>query len=309
MFESQTLPQPGNVPCVPLQYTTTSGMFRVVGDEASLFFIPGNDRLVVTFDNLASIDEPYPRLPWLARHVVEPGYSLLGIQSHAKDWFRQEDAPNMIRELQDQGFFAEFQKIVFIGASMGGFGALNFAPLVPRARVLAFSPQSSMNKTVAPFEGRFTWAVRNSNWDGMPFLDAAAAIPYLPSATIVYDPFVPEDRMHAQRLAGPRVEQCKLGHASHEAVRLVIKAGAMADAVRQFTEKGHLGSPEFWQKMRDRRAQRKWCRALVTAARNSHPRLTLDAAEGLFQKRNYLFAKQARDDILREFPELLQRSD
>ncbi len=278
-------------------------------DQAFLFYIPGNDRLIVSFDNLASIDEPYPRLPWLVRHVAETGYSLLGVQSHAKDWFRQNDAPHMISKLQDQGFFLDFEKIVFTGASMGGFGALNFAPLVPRARVLAFSPQSSMNKTVAPFEARFPWAVRNSNWEGMPFLDAAAAIPYLPSATIVYDPFVPEDRMHAQRLSGPNVELCKLGHASHEAVRLVIKAGAMADVLRQFTENGYVGNQAFWRQMRNRREQRKWCRALISASRNSHPRLTLDAAEGLFQKQNYLFAKHARDEILRENPELPNNSE
>lgn len=298
---------PAQVPVIGLAEARPGAPFRVVGDTAYLFFTPGNDRLIVSFDNLASIDEPYPRLPWLFRHVRAAGYSLLGVQSHAKDWFRQESAPAMIRTLQERGFFSEFSRVVFTGASMGGFGALNFAQLVPGASVLAFSPQSTMHRQIAPFERRYPWAVRNSNWETPQFLDAAEAVPNLPHATILFDPHVAEDRLHAQRLAAPHVQRLWLSFSGHEAVRTVVKAGTMPATLAEFAETGRLGST-FWQLMRARRTQRKWRRALIEAAQERHPYLTLRAAEALLCEEDYLFAHRARKAILAKFPDLAQRA-
>jgi dienelactone hydrolase len=297
------LPDPGQVPIIGLPEADPGAAFRVVGDTAYLFFTPGSDRLIVSFDNLASIDEPYPRLPWLYRHVRELGYSLLGVQSHAKDWFRQDTAPAMIRLLREQDFFTNFSRIVFTGASMGGFGALNFAPLVPGASVLAFSPQTTMQRQIVPFEQRFPWAVRNSNWEAMPFLDAAAAVPYLQHATVLFDPFVPEDKYHAERLAAPHVQMVRLAFATHEAVRTVVRSGAMPTALHEFAETGALGQ-KFWKEMRERRTQRKWRRILIETAQERHPRLTLRAAEALLREQDYVFARRARDAILGKHPEL-----
>jgi hypothetical protein len=281
--------------------------FRVVADTAYLWFEPRGDVLLVAFDNLATLDEPYPRLPWLHRQAGELGYSLLGVQSHAKDWFRQETAPGHIRSLAEGGFFRGFSRVVFTGASMGGFAALNFAPLVPGAAVLAFSPQSTMSRKIAPFERRFPWAVRNSDWERPEYLDAAEAVQQIDNAAILFDPFVPEDKAHAARLAGPGVQMVRLGHATHEAVRVVIKSGALELALREFAETGQLGH-RFWQQMRKRRTVRKWARSLVDAAMHSgHPKLTLGAAQVLIDQDNYLFALKARDEILSEYPEIEAR--
>ncbi|MCX8509859.1 MAG: hypothetical protein ORN49_13450, partial [Rhodobacteraceae bacterium] len=134
--------------------------FQITGPEANLWFERRSDVLIVSFDNLATIDEGWPRGPWLDRRLAEEGYSVLGVQSFAKDWFRQTTAPRLLRALEETGFFRAFRKVIFMGASMGGFAALNFAPLVEGARVLAFSPQSTMNKVIAPFEQRFPFSVR-----------------------------------------------------------------------------------------------------------------------------------------------------
>ncbi|NJM83644.1 MAG: hypothetical protein HC844_15290 [Tabrizicola sp.] len=217
--------------------------FLVRGTHGNLWFEGGSDVLLVTFDNLATIDEGWPRGPWLGYRLGPLGHSLLGVQSHAKDWFRQPDAPAMLRGLEEGGFFRRFRRVVMIGASMGAFAALNFAPLIPEARVLAFSPQSTMNKVIAPFEARFPFAVRKSNWEGMPFLDAAAAIPYVRKVALLYDPFVPEDRAHAARLSGPNVQLLRVGHSTHEAVRVVIKSGALLPLVEALVAGDDIGRP------------------------------------------------------------------
>lgn len=257
--------------------------FLIQGEHAKLWFEGQSDTLVVSFDNLATIDEGWPRPPWAWKRLAPMGHSVLGVQSHAKDWFRQPTAPTLIRALEERGFFRRFRRVVLTGASMGGFAALNFAPLIPEARVLAFSPQSTMNKVIAPFEARFPFAVRKSNWEGMPFLDAAAAIPYIRRAVVLYDPFVPEDRAHAARLAGPNVQLLRVPFCTHEAIRVVLKSGTFSLLVNALIDGDHIGH-DFWQTFRTRREVTKWQRALLatTAARGRH-RLVIRAAEAMLR--------------------------
>lgn len=253
--------------------------FLIRRDHASLWFEGRTDVLIMAFDNLATIDEGWPRLPWAWRRLEPLGHSVLGVQSHAKDWFRQPDAPAMIRALEEQGFFRRFRRVVLTGASMGGFAALNFAPLIPEARVLAFSAQSTMNKGIAPFEARFPFAVKRSNWEGMPFLDAAAAIPYIRRVALVYDPMVPEDRQHAMRMAGPNVQLVRAPFCTHEAIRVVLKTDTFAPLIQAMVDDRPIAHA-FWQAFRARRTNTKWQRALLAAATGrGRPRLVIRAAE------------------------------
>jgi hypothetical protein len=266
-----------------LDQAATADRFLIMGDHANLWFEAGSDVLVIPFDNLATIDEGWPRGPWLHHRLAAMGHSILGVQSHAKDWFRQPTAPALLRGLEERGFFRRFRRVILTGASMGGFAALNFAPLIPEARVLAFSAQSTMNKVIAPFEARFPFAVRKSNWEGMPFLDAAAAIPYIRKVVLLYDPFSPEDRAHAARLAGPNVQLLRAPHCTHEAIRVVLKSGALPGLITDLAQGDNIG-PGFWATFRARKAVPKWQRALLahTAARG-RPALTLRAADAILR--------------------------
>lgn len=270
-------------PELDLDAAALADRFLIRRDHASLWFEGRSDVLILSFDNLATIDEGWPRAPWAWRRLEPMGHSVLGVQSHAKDWFRQPDAPAMLRALEERGFFRRFRRVVLTGASMGGFAALNFAPLIPEARVLAFSAQSTMNKVIAPFEARFPYAVKRSNWEGMPFLDAAAAIPYIRRVALVYDPMVPEDRKHAMRMAGPNVQLLRAPFCTHEAIRVVLKTGTFQPLVQAMVEDAPIGQ-EFWQPFRARRANTKWQRALLAAAANKgRPRLVIRAADRLLQ--------------------------
>lgn len=247
---------------------------------------------------------PYPRLPWMHSRVKDLGYSLLGVQSFRKDWFRHETSPAQIRGLEERGFFKKYDRIVFMGASMGAFAALNFAPLVPDAWVLAFSPQSTMNKVIAPFENRFQYAVKRSNWEGMPFLDAAAAVPYIRRAALFYDPYEPIDKAHAERLRGDNVQMLACGNSTHQAIRQVVKSDALPEMMQEFAETGKLGLA-FWKRMRTRKALRPYRRALIeTLKRRNHPKLLLRACNFMLAEKDYKFAREARLQVLEVHPEL-----
>lgn len=267
-MDAADLPLPLDVPPeVALDEAATAERFLIRGEHANLWFEGQGDALVVSFDNLATIDEGWPRGPWAWKRLEPLGHSVLGVQSHAKDWFRQPTAPALLRGLEEQGFFRRFRRVLLTGASMGGFAALNFAPLIPEARVLAFSPQTTMNKVIAPYEARFPYSVKRSNWVGMPFLDAAAAVPYIRRAVVLYDPFVPEDRAHAARLAGPNVQFLRIPFATHEAIRVVLKTGTFPLLINRLIEADDVG-PDFWRVYRARREVTKWQRALLGTASN-----------------------------------------
>jgi len=270
-------------PAMGPDQAATADRFLVRGAHADLWFEGRSDVLVVSFDNLATIDEGWPRMPWAWTRLDPMGHSVLGVQSHAKDWFRQPTAPELLGALERRGFFRRFRRVVLTGASMGGFAALNFAPLIPGARALAFSPQSTMNRTIAPFEARFPFAVRRSNWEGQPFLDAAAAMPYIRRALVVFDPFVPEDKAHAARLAGANVQLLRVPFCTHEAIRVVLKSAAFAPLITALVEGDAAGRP-FWQAFRARRSVPKWQRALLAeAARRGRHRLVIRAAEAMLR--------------------------
>ncbi|WP_136645686.1 S9 family peptidase [Tabrizicola sp. YIM 78059] len=266
-----------------------SHRFRVLRDRAALWFEPGDRALIVTFDNLATIDHPYPRSPWLKNLVQDLGFALLGVQSFAKDWYRNPDAVPLVRQLEADGFFARFDRVVFIGASMGAFAAINMATLVPGVSVIALSPQSTMSRKIAPFEGRFGWAVKRSDWTTPHFLDAAETVRRLDRVVVLFDGRVNEDRLHAARLAGPNVQMLRIDHTTHEAVRVVLKCGALGHLIAGVAERGQPG-PEFWQAMRNRRTVRKWARAFfeqVTA--EGHPARIRAAGAALLRQDDYLF--------------------
>jgi pimeloyl-ACP methyl ester carboxylesterase len=293
-------------PQMGLDAAAKADHFLITGDHANLWFAPRrSDTLLITFDNLATIDEGWPRGPWLSRRLEPLGHSILGVQSHAKDWFRQPTAPDLLRGLEARGFFRRFSRVVMIGASMGGFAALNFAPLIPEARVLAFSPQSTMNKDIAPFEARFPFAVRKSNWKGMPFLDAAAAIPYIRKVALVYDPFVPEDATHAARMAGPNVQLLPAPFCTHEAIRVVIKSGALLGLVQEMVAGDAVSA--FWRSFRARKSVPKWQKSLLGhAVQRGHLRLAVQAADAILRAgeglpaEELVFARRVRREALKQ---------
>jgi len=271
--------------------------FRILAPKAALWFEPGNGQLIVSFDNLATVDEPYPRPPWLLARLQAEGYAVLGVQTFAKDWYRNPDAAPLIQTLAATGFFKAFDQVVFIGASMGAFAAINLATLVPGASVIAFSPQSTMSTRIALFERRFGWAVRKSDWTTPAFLDARDAVPDVAQIVLLYDGRVAEDLAHARRLTAPNVQLLRIDHCTHEAIRVILKCGALPPLLAGVMQTGRAG-PAFWQAMRTRRTVRKWARAMMEAVvADARPARIHATATALLRQDDYLFAQTALRDL------------
>ncbi len=260
---------------------------EAVGRDAFLLSAPlvdawfeqRSDVLLVTFDNLASVGQYSPPQPWLHRRAEVAGLSILGLIARRKDWYRNADTPALLGALRDAGLFRPFRRVVFAGASMGGYAALAYSALVPGSVVLAFSPQTSLSPEVVPFERRFPYGARRWDWSDPAFLDAAEVA--ASEVWLAYDPFVPEDRAHALRVMGPGVRHLRLGHLGHRAIRQINALGLLDGMIRDLAE-GRFDGAAFARAFRARRGLPGWQRALLAEAeRRGHPRLALAAAEAI----------------------------
>ncbi len=244
--------------------------FLLRGGLVDAWFERRSDVLLVTFDNLASVAEYDPPQPWLHVRAGRAGYSILGLIAHRKDWYRNADAPALLGALRDAGLFGQFRRVVFAGASMGGYAALTYAPFAPGCRVLAFSPQTTLSRRVAPFERRFPYGFRKWDWDSPDFLDAVEGAGAASEIRLVYDPFDPADRAHAARLSHlSSVRHMCCGHFGHRTIRMIDAAGAL-DMLITGAGQDTFDARPFWQALRARRGLRRWRLAVRKAveARN-----------------------------------------
>lgn len=269
--------------------------FWVPGTDCDLVATLRSETLLVTFDNLGSINErpaerPWPA--WMERRAAARNFSILGVQSHHKDWYRNAEAPAQIAELQAQGFFDQFRSIVFTGASMGGFAALSFAGLVPGAKVLAFSPQSTLNREIAPFERRYPYPYRKFDWERPEYLDAADHAGAISSGLIFYDPKVREDKLHAARLRAPGLTEVRIPFAGHTLIRVLAKAGALDYLISSYPVSGRADAT-FFRLLRNKRANKAWAKPFLAAAlARGHGSLALRACKVLHREHGHPFARR-----------------
>jgi hypothetical protein len=181
-----------------------NGWFHKWTHHAASFVDRGTAQLVVSFDNLSDAGNPYPDVvPWAEKFVRENGWSHLGIYARGPSWYRDPDLIAHLEKLRDEGFFARFDRVAFVGTSMGAFAALTFSSFAPGATVVALSPQSTLDTNLVPWETRFHKGMRQ-DWT-LPNSDAANQLDDVGTAYVVYDPFMTQDKQHVMRLPQDRL--------------------------------------------------------------------------------------------------------
>lgn len=238
--------------------------------------VPGADRLVVTFDNLAATRDPVRQI-WGSRVLAQAGWSVMGVMIRRKDWFRHASLLDAFDMLRDSGFFRRHAHVSMYGASMGAYGALTFAPAAPGCTVVAFAPQTTLAPEIAPFEWRYRLGRALGDWTDPRYLDAAEGVHAAGRAYVFHDPFQPEDRLHAARLTGPTVTHLRLPHAGHKLPPALLRMGILKDVALQAL-RGELTEAGFARAWRARRRHAGWRDDLLARAESQgHARLVLAA--------------------------------
>ena len=139
------------------------------------------------------------------------GWSSLSVMSDGQSWFRDREVYAYFDDLIDDGFFEEFDNVVFYGAGPCGYAAAAYSIAAPGARVLALQPQATLDPRVAEWDERFIRQRRldfTSRYGYAPdMIDAAQ------EAFVIYDPEELEDAMHAALFTRPNVHKLRLRHA------------------------------------------------------------------------------------------------
>lgn len=264
------------------------------------FFVYRGDTLIVGFDEKGAIDRPAPTYPWAFQAVKKTGHSHLAIvMTGANDWFRHPDLAQFFNELRGLGFFDCFKRVVFYGASMGGYGALAYSAACPGAEVVVYSPQTSLDPAVVPFETRFRDGYAAGDWSGA-FCDAAEMAKLAEKVTVFTDPYHRLDALHTRRLPVHNLVWHKCPHFGHMPARRFRDMGILGEVSRHAWQ-GTLDARCFAQLRRGARyTSKKVARAVLRrGVKTGHAGLVVRVLDGLEASRpDWRFPKIRKSALL-----------
>lgn len=181
------------------------GFFQPLGDAHFATFVEEKPTLLVTFESIDDIQARHDTGQPLGFELVrELGWSHLCILSKGQSWFRDPAVYAFFDRMADDGFFDEFENVLFFGTGPCGYAAAAFSVAAPGARVVALNPQATLTPEIAGWDERFAGVRKMSFTDRYGYapdmLDAAE------KAFIFYYRSFTKDAMHAALFRSPNVE-------------------------------------------------------------------------------------------------------
>ena len=196
---------------------------------------------------------------------------MLGVMANGWTWYRDGWVCDQFDQLAASGFFKGFRRVVFYGASMGGYAACAFVAACPGADVVAISPQSTLDKRLVPFETRYktAWGRDFSGRYG----DAAEVSKAAGRVTILYDPYEPLDAAHVARFKGGNVVALRAPLMGHRLGSSLHQMGILSQ-ITLGALNGSLTEAEFYRALKARKGFVRYQRELFKRAlAKGHPGL------------------------------------
>lgn len=244
-----------------------SGYLEPLGRRHWALFRDEGPVLLVSFDRFDEILARQPGdLPAVHRLAADQGWSHLSLLAEGATWYRDPKVWGFFDRLIDEGFFEDFDRVVFTGAGMGGYAACAFSVAAPGASVLALRPLATLDPGVAGWDHRHR-AGRH--------LDFHSRFGYAPDMVagqqqvfLLHDPEVREDAMHAALFRDPVVRRLDCRHIGPAPEAALAKAGLLAPLL-QAAMAGQL-TPTLWAQIwRGRRNYLPWLHNLAQASAKS----------------------------------------
>nr|WP_245216524.1 alpha/beta hydrolase [Sagittula salina] len=238
-------------------------------------FRPRRRRLFVSFRQRVgtpgNFDEARPVMGFVGN-----GWAHLHLQSRWNDWFVNPETEALEARLAE--FTARYEQVVAMGFSMGGYGALRLARALRLTRLMAISPQFSIDPWVVPFDRRYR--AEAAGWDATSG-DLTHRCTEVGGAVLV-DPFKPLDLAHGRLIckAFPKLTLVMLPCGGHPATR-AIRQGGRFDWLKTELAEG-LADPRAVGRVhrKVRRQSESYWRHLAEVARWHHRPALSAAAEG-----------------------------
>ncbi|MFW2587498.1 phosphoadenosine phosphosulfate reductase [Sagittula sp. SSi028] len=237
------------------------GFAEPLGKRHAGVFVEDGDTLLVSFETMAGIETlSETHTPLGFDMVRDHGWSSLSLLSHGDTWFRDPEVVEFFDQLLDDGFFDEFDRVVFYGAGPCGYAAAAYSVAAPGARLLLLQPQATLDPRVADWDDRFT-EMRRSDFTsrygyGPDMIDAADQV-YL-----LVDPRQRLDAMHAALFTRPNVLTHRLPFFG-SALQTDLRMMDLLPRLLTSTAEGSLTVAEFAQMFRARRDYPPYLRRLL----------------------------------------------
>jgi hypothetical protein len=179
------------------------GFYQPLGDRHFATFIDQNRSLLVSFESAPAIQDRETALPVGFDLARDHGWSHLCFIGAQQSWFRDAQVFHQMDRLSDDGFFEDFDQILFYGAGPCGYAAAAFSVAAPGATVLALQPQATLDPA------RAGWDTRWTSREGIDFSGPYSYAPDMLDAAlrgyILYNPRIAFDAMHAALFDRPHV--------------------------------------------------------------------------------------------------------
>ncbi len=134
---------------------TAIGEFKKLGPNHNAVLLDAGPKLLVSFEDANALRQTAKGgEPRSFAHTRRDGWSTLTILCSRATWFRDEAVYEYFDQLIDDGFFDEYEQVLFYGQGPCGYAAAAFSVAAPGARVLALSPMATMNSRLAAFDPR-----------------------------------------------------------------------------------------------------------------------------------------------------------
>ena len=278
------------------EITEDSGEFEALGNRHFATRVTAGSTLLVSFETIQGIqlhsDIGQP-LGW--EMVKAHGWSHLCLISDGDTWFRDPAVYALFDRLTDEGWFEEFDRIIFYGAGPCGYAAAAFSVAAPGAFVLAVQPQATLDPRVTEWDNRFTHMRRTSFTDRYGYapdmLDAAHR------AYVLYDPAEDLDAMHAALFTRPNVTKLRLRHMGDALQGDLIEMELLEDLLLAI-DAGSLTTLEFARMARARRDHPAYLRNLLGHLDAAHrPYLAMLLCRNVVERMNAPRIKRRLDGL------------
>ena len=237
------------------------GHYQPLGAQHHAIFTDKTPTLLVTFESfndiLADDDNGQPLGFDL---VADNGCSHLGIISEGCTWFRDPAVYAYFDRLIDDGFFDDYERVIFMGAGMGGYGAAVFSVAAPGCTVILMNPQATLDPRVAEWDQRYLSMRRTSFTDrygyGPEMVDGADQV------FILYDPEEEMDAMHAALFTRDHVKKLRCRHLGHHILDDLINLDILQPLLETANSGGDIAA-KFHQLFRARHNYLPYLRRLL----------------------------------------------
>lgn len=239
------------------------GFFQPLGKRHFAAHIRRGATLLVTFESiqgmraLSGAAEP---MGW--RMVRAHDWSHLCIACDGDTWFRERKVVGLFDHMIDDGFFDDFDTVLFYGAGPCGYAAAAYSVAAPGARVAVIQPQATLDPRVTEWDDRFVEMRRADFTDRYGY--APDMLDACDRALVIYDPAETLDAMHAALFTRPGVTKLRMRHMG-DAIQGDMLQMALLDPLLEQLAQGTFTEAGFARLYRARRSHPPYLRRVMAA--------------------------------------------